>query len=228
MSIIDRQAASLGLYNGDRMTREEFHGIYERAPEELKAELIGGIVYRASPLKRRHGTYHTTLTTLFGNYESRTPGVECGDNVTIMLGDDSEPQPDLYLRILPEYGGQSGTSDKDYVTGAPELLAEISASSRSIDLHGKRDDYRRYGVREYLVINLRDQQLHWFDFSSDQQLQPDADGIVRLRTMPGLWIHADALLQRASSQLMATLQSGLASSEHGEFVKKLADAASDA
>src|SRR5205823_6033862 len=32
------------LHTGDRMTREEFHRIYEQMPKEFRAELIGGIV----------------------------------------------------------------------------------------------------------------------------------------------------------------------------------------
>jgi hypothetical protein len=46
----------LELHAGDRMTREEFHRIYERMPKKFKAELIGGTVFVASPLKWKHGT----------------------------------------------------------------------------------------------------------------------------------------------------------------------------
>src|SRR5947209_16507018 len=74
------EVAKPELHNGDRMTREEFHRIYEQMPEDFQAELIGGIVYVASPLKRRHGTNHLPLGTLFFTYESNTPGVESGDN----------------------------------------------------------------------------------------------------------------------------------------------------
>ena len=38
------------------MNREEFHRLYEQTPEGFKAELIGGIVYVASPLFRRMGS----------------------------------------------------------------------------------------------------------------------------------------------------------------------------
>src|SRR5438270_6929222 len=123
-------------------------------PGDFEAELIGGIVYVASPLKRRHGTNHLPLGNLLFAYEDHTPGVESGDNATILLGDEGEPQPDLFLRILPEFGGQSRTTDDDYVEGAPELVAEIAHSSRSIDLHRKREDYTRYGVWEYLVLDV--------------------------------------------------------------------------
>jgi Uma2 family endonuclease len=201
--------------------RQEFHRLYEKTPDGFKAELVGGVVYVASPLKRRHGTNHPMLIAVLVAYQASTPGVEVGDNTTVLLGDEGEPQPDLRLRILPEHGGQSTTSPDDYVEGAPELVAEIAHSSRSIDLNAKRDDYARYGVLEYLVVNLADRRLHWLDLRSGQELSPDADGVVRVRCFPGLWIHAEALLAKDYAQLMATLQQGLATPEHSEFVRRL-------
>src|SRR5262249_52481038 len=125
------------LRTGDRMTRAEFHRIYKRMPEDFKAELVGGIVYVASPLKRQHGMNHLPLGTLIFAHECHTLGVESGDNTTILLGREGEPQPDLYLRIQEEYGGQSRASGDDYVAHPPEALAEIAFSSRDIDLGPK-------------------------------------------------------------------------------------------
>ena len=140
MATVPESAAAterLELHSGDRMTREEFHRIYEQMPDDFEAELVGGTVYVSSPLKRRHGTNHLPLGSLFFAYEGHTPGVESGDNTTILLGEFAEPQPDLYLRILPEFGGQSRTTADDFVEGAAELLSEIAHSSRSMDLHSK-------------------------------------------------------------------------------------------
>jgi Uma2 family endonuclease len=164
------------------------------------------------------------LNGLLWIYAGHTPGVECGDNTTIRLGAAGEPQPDLYLRVLPEWGGQSTTTADDYVGGAPELIAEVAHSSRAIDLHGKRDDYARYGVLEYLVLNVRDHRLHWFDLRTGQELMPDADGVYRFRTFPGLCVHGEALLARDFPRMMATLNAGLATPEHAAFVQRLAAA----
>jgi hypothetical protein len=54
---------------------------------------------------------------LFAEYMRSTPGTESGRRVTVLLGEDSAPQPDLLLRIAPEFGGQSQTSDDDYIEG---------------------------------------------------------------------------------------------------------------
>ena len=212
------------MHNGDRMTQKEFHRVYEQMPEDFRAELIGGIVYVASPLKRRHGKPHMLLGGVFAAYEGNTRGVDAGDNTTVILGEEGEPQPDLYLRILPEFGGQSRTTADDYVEGAPELIAEIANTSRALDLHAKRRDYARYGVREYLVVVIGDRRIRWIDLREDRELPADADGVIRVRTFPGLWIAPEALFACDYKRVMATLEQGLASPEHAEFVARLAAA----
>src|SRR5689334_8753025 len=93
------------LENGDHLTQAEFHRRYKEYPEDVKAELIGGIVYIASPLRVFHGSYHPKLAVPFWHYMVATPGTELLDNATMILGEDNEPQPDLSLRILSEWGG---------------------------------------------------------------------------------------------------------------------------
>jgi hypothetical protein len=212
------------LHSGDRMDREEFHRVYGAMPDGFKAELIGGTVFVASPLKRKHATGHLPLGTAFFFYASRTPGLEAGDNATILLGEDSEPQPDLYLRILPEFGGRSRTTGDDYVSGPPELVGEIAHSSRSIDLHAKKDDYSTHGVLEYLVVCVHEEDVRWFDMKANRLYVPDAAGILRSTLFPGLWIDTSALFAGDAARLLATLEKGLASPEHAAFARKLAAA----
>ena len=85
----------------------------------------------------RHSHPHIRLVTWLGIYETDTPGVEAGDNGTVRLDLDNEPQPDAFLIIRPEHGGQARISEDDYIEGAPELVAEVASSSVSYDL-GKK------------------------------------------------------------------------------------------
>jgi Uma2 family endonuclease len=209
------------LYSGDCMSREEFHRLYQGAPEDFKAKLIGGTVYVASPLKLGHGEPHLLLGVVLVTYATRTPGVRPSDNTTVILGDNAELQPDLLLRVLPEYGGQSSTKSDDYVMGAPELVFEIAHSSQAVDLHAKKDEYALHGVLEYLVPCIHDERLRWFDLAANVELLPDSAGIVRIRCFPGLWINGPALLAQDYAALMQTLEEGLASPEHGAFVREL-------
>jgi Uma2 family endonuclease len=212
------------LVNGDRLTQAEFHRRYEAYPEDVRFELIGGIVYMASPVGWLHGSYHPKLSFGLELYASETPGVQLGDNATIILGEESEPQPDLTLRILREYGGRSRLNRDGYVKGTPEFLAEIAHSTVAIDLHQKRTDYQRARVGEYLVLCIAEQVLRWFDFRARREITPDAQGIYRSRIFPGLWIDGPALLERDTSRLGEVVRQGLASREHAQFVKRLAAA----
>lgn len=209
------------LKTGERLTQPEFHRRYELQPPHVKAELIEGVVYVASPTRRPHGLHHPKLSGVFWFYEGFTPGIELLDNATTILGPHSEPQPDLALRILPEYGGSSGENPQQYVTGAPELVAEIAHSSRDIDLNQKLRDYRAAGVLEYIVWSLEEPELFWFDFKKDQELKPNRQGVYRSRVFPGLWVERQALLNRDTPRLLAVVQQGIAHASHATFVKRL-------
>lgn len=209
------------LVNGERMKQSEFHRRYEACPEDERWELIGGIVYKTSPLRLTHSDYDGEIGYILETYRRATPGTQVTHNATTVLGEESEPQPDLGLRILPEYGGQSRTTPDDYLQGAPELLVEVAHSRRAIAMHDKRNDYQRTGVLEYLVVCIEEQQVHWFHFPSGDMLRANRQGISRSQVFPGLWLDIAALLRRDSARLMEVLQQGLASRAHTAFAKRL-------
>jgi Uma2 family endonuclease len=211
------------LQAGDRLTRAEFERRYRAMPHVRKAELIEGVVYMPSPVSNEgHSSPHFDLTTVLGVYRSQTPGVQGGDNGTILLDLDNEPQPDAFLRILPQYGGQSRDCD-GYVDGAPELIAEIAASSASYDLHDKLKAYRRNGVCEYVVWRVWDREIDWFVLraAAYERLLPTAGGVLRSEVFPGLWLDDGALIAGDLARAIAIVQQGLASAEHAEFAARL-------
>lgn len=212
------------LESGDRLTRQEFERRYTAMPNLKKAELIEGIVYVASPLRfKSHGKPHGNLIGWLWTYTVATPGVELGDNVTVRLDLDNEPQPDVVLIVDEQLGGQAHISDDDYVEGAPELVAEVAASSAANDLYDKKRVYRRNGVKEYLVWQIFDHKLDWFFLENGEYvpLDTDANGIIKSRVYPGLWLDVAALLAGEMTQVLASLQQGLNSQEHQDFLQRL-------
>jgi Uma2 family endonuclease len=203
------------------MKQPEFHRRYSQYPEDVKIELVGGVVYMSPPVRRLHGLYHGEVTLLLGLHRQATPGTEVLVDATTILDEDSEPSPDNMLRILSEYGGRSRVSADDYVVGPPELLAEVADSSRAIDLHQKRRDYERAGVLEYIVVCVDEQEIHWFHFPSRGRIRAGRDGVFRSKVFPGLWLNGAALLALDSAGVQATLEEGLASRAHAAFVKRL-------
>jgi hypothetical protein len=212
------------LESGDVLTRVEFERRYDAMPHVKKAELIEGVVYMPSPTRlQRHGRPNRHLSTWLGYYEAGTPGVEGGDNTTVRLDLDNEPQPDAMLLINPECGGQCRISPDDYVEGAPELVGEVAASSVSIDLNAKLHVYRRCGVREYIVWRVLDAEIDWFILREGRydRLAPDAEGIVRSEVFPGLWLDSAALIRGELARVLEILQRGVESSGHARFVARL-------
>ncbi len=209
------------LVHGDRLTRAEFERRYDAMPWVKKAELIEGEVFMPSPVRHGQHSYpHSLVVGWLVYYAVNTPGVQSGDNGSIRLDLDNEPQPDAYLIIPPDHGGQVFISEDDYIEGAPDLVAEIASSSASYDLGKKRVAYERTGVREYIVWRVLDRQIDWF-VNRDGRFEPiprAADGVLRSAVFPGLWLDTDALLRGDNAAAFLVLQQGLGSPEHAEFV----------
>jgi Uma2 family endonuclease len=205
------------------LSREEFHRRYEAMPESLKAELIDGVVYMAPVGDEGHSQANVSLVTWLGHYRWRTPGTKPGTNVTVILDDRNEPQPDACLMLPPGAGGQTRRDPDDFLHGCPELIAEVARSSKSHDLGPKKALYLRHGVREYIVWRTADGALDWFAARSGQyeRREPDERGILRSEVFPGLWLDVPALLRDDGQALLRTLEEGLATTEHADFLARL-------
>lgn len=222
----DRPASVIPfLESGDRLSRAEFERRYQAMPYLKKAELIEGVVYVASPLRfESHAEPHSNLITWLVTYKSATPGVRVGDNPTVRLDLDNEPQPDAVLLIDESAGGQTRISEDDYVEGAPELVVEIAASSASIDLNDKKRVYRRNGVLEYIVWRVLERQVDWFRLEAEEyvKLESDSAGVLKSQIFPGLWLAVDPLIADDMARVLAVLQEGIQSPAHRAFLAQLA------
>jgi Uma2 family endonuclease len=212
------------LANGDRLTRDEFERRYEAMPHVKKAELIEGTVYMPSPVHASaHSEPHAHITTWLGVYAAATPHVSVGDNATVRLDLDNEPQPDALLRIDEEAGGLSRISEDDYIEGPPELIVEVAHSSAAYDLHDKKQVYRRNGVQEYVVWQVEDERVDWFvlEEGAYRSLSPDEKGHLVSRTFPGLVLNVEALLSADLAAVLSGVQSQTGSDAHQAFVERL-------
>ncbi len=212
------------LKEGDRLTRDEFERRYDAMPNLRKAELIEGVVHVPSPVsQRRHSGPHATLIGWLFHYRAKTPGVELGDNPSVRLDAGNMPQPDAVLFVQPEYGGQVKIDADGYINGAPDLVAEVSASTESYDLHGNLQAYQHNRVPEYIAWRVLKHQVDWFILrdGSYERLAPSEDGILRSTVFPGLWLDPAALIHDDLNTLLAVLQRGLDSPEHAESAARL-------
>jgi Uma2 family endonuclease len=172
------------LCDGDRLSRDEFLRRWELLPDLKHAQLLAGIVYMASPVSTSHGSLHSCFITWLGLYQARTPGCQTLTEGTALIENDA-PQPDIALRILPAFGGQS-RDQGPYLAGAPELIVEVAASSRARDLGPKSQLYLQAGVREYLTALVDEERLVWREFHQHawRDVPPDSAGILHSRVFP--------------------------------------------
>lgn len=216
------------LRNGDHLDRVEFERRYEAMPEGTKAELIDGVVYMAAAVRaEEHATPHAAVMFWLTNYWARTAGTRACDNASIRLDMDNMPQPDALLMIEADCGGHATIDADGYITGGPELVCEVAASTVSMDRNTKLRQYRSNGVREYVLWRVEQDALDWFVLRGGQydQVGPGADGLHRSEVFPGLWLDAPALLRLDLLRVFDVLQQGVASPEHAAFVASLQQAA---
>lgn len=214
------------LEPGDQMDFEEFVRRWAAYPSLKRAELLDGEVFMpaAAVTADFHARPHAHLMTWLGTYAGHTSGVDVLNDPTIRLGRKSGPQPDGCLAVLPSHGGRVSTSPEGYYVGAPELVVEISGSTVGRDLTRKLAIYREHEVREYLVYRSYDGELDAFVLAGPdfERRSVGGDGIYRSVAFPGAWLNVGSLVAGDLAGILSTVQAGIRSAEHAEFVRKLA------
>lgn len=210
------------VHDGTRMTGEEFFRACEENPTYARLELIDGIARMPSPSQIIHDNPLSVLVMLAKIYQGHTVGTQGVGTPTVVLDRGNVFQPDAILRLTDAVGGQSKAPLDEFIEGAPELVIEVSNTSRAFDLNQKMLAYRENGVREYLVADVRSQSFHWYDLQNDRPREIDPDGVIRSKEFPGFWIQSAAVFRDDILTAMLTLQAGLASAEHLAFVEALA------
>ena len=129
----------------------------DAAPQEGRADRRSRL-HAVTRSPARHGKPHVDIIAWLGSYAAATPGAAGGDNSTLRLDLDNEPQPDAFCSSTARLRRPGRIARTTMSKAAPELVVEVAASSVSYDLHAKLNAYRRNGVREYVVWRVLDRQ----------------------------------------------------------------------
>jgi Uma2 family endonuclease len=180
----NRAAVPLELENGAVMSREEFHALYSECEGLERVELIEGVVYMPSPIRVvQHSRPQKLILLWLDAYQQLHEGaLEAMGSGTVLLDGQNEPIPDAML-----YRTRPGRFEDGYLRGAPELVAEVAASTTSRDLHQKKRAYERNGVIEYIVWRTVNGEIDWFQLRDGvyARREPDADGIIESEEFRG-------------------------------------------
>ena len=140
------------LRSGMRMSLEDFLALGET---EERLELCDGVLYLMPRPSKDHQFLLARLYQHFALYLDDFPitPAEVYPNVTTIL------PPELQCAVDPDLvvvlAGRSDVGGRIHVEGVPDLVVEILFSDRSHDLVYKRRVYAEAGVREYWVVDPR-------------------------------------------------------------------------
>ena len=140
------------LRSGMRMSLDDFLALGET---EERLELCDGVLYLMSSASKDHQFLMHWIRHYFEAYLDGfdEPPAEVHHELTTILSREREqaPEPDIVVVLT----GRGDVGGRIHVEGAPDLVVEILSSDRSHDLVYKRRVYAEAGVREYWVVDPR-------------------------------------------------------------------------
>ncbi len=157
------------------------------APDE-RVELIEGEIIDVPPIGREHAGIVNKLTNLLA-YALHGKAIVAAQN-PVVLGDYSEPQPDLaVLKFREDYYTQAHPGPEDIL-----LLVEVADTTARYDREVKVPLYARHRIPEVWLIDLNEKRLEVYsgpergeyrhvDFYRSGAISPRAfpDIVVELR-----------------------------------------------
>ena len=162
---IIREKALDYQYGGKKVSYEEFMEIYEKST--LRMEFINGEIYiLASPTIGHQeilGRMHITFDEYFKGNKCRV--FLAPFDVHFKKKDFKEPdvmQPDILVACDLE----DNVTEKGRYMGTPTLVVEIlSDSTRNKDMIDKLNTYRLSGVKEYWIIDEKQENIMIYSFN---------------------------------------------------------------
>ncbi len=134
-----------------RFTVEEWHRLGEAGffTDDHRVELLDGEIILMSPIGNRHALAFAFLNDLLADFKEDRFLIWPGNPVE--ADNRSEPLPDLTL-----LSRLHRTSQRHPFSHDAFLIVEISDSSLTYDRTRKLRKYATTGVREYWIVNLKD------------------------------------------------------------------------
>lgn len=138
-------------YHGVRMSATEY---FAAEDDGFRYELVDGVMVTAPSPTRRHQGVVTEILFQITAYLRDNPVGDVWPDLDVHLGpkpdgEDLVYRPDI---VFVRVGRLSPSSN--YVDVPPDLVVEVvSGLTRRYDSETKRDDYERFGVGEYWLVD---------------------------------------------------------------------------
>lgn len=174
-----------------RIRVNEYHRMIEAGilGEDEHVQLVDGMLVAMSPQGPPHAFVIQELSRLL--IRSLPDSFKVRVQLSLTLGDDSEPEPDLAVVDARDAGSRAR-----HPTTAL-LVIEVAGESLRFDRASKAALYARAGVREYWIVNLADSMIEVYR-------EPEAGGyretlafprgqVVAAGDLPGLRVDVSVL-----------------------------------
>ncbi len=161
-----REKAMDYQYGGKKVSYEEFMEIYEKST--LRMELINGEIYLLASPSIGHQEILGRLYLIFNEYfkDKKCRVFLAPFDVHFKKKDLNEPdvmQPDVVVACDLE----GNVTEEGRYMGTPTLVIEIlSDSTRTKDMIDKLNTYRLSGVKEYWIIDQKQENIMVYDFDN--------------------------------------------------------------
>jgi Uma2 family endonuclease len=172
-----------------RLTVVDFHkmgdaGIFN---EDARVELIEGELFDMPPI----GSGHASVVMIFIHLLTRAVGdlAIVGAQTPIVLGEESEPQPDIVLlKSRDDFYARSHPMPEDVL-----WLIEVADSSTYYDRSIKIPLYARYRIPEVWLLDLPHKRLEVYcnpmpDHAAYQRLEQYHEGTASPQLLPNVTI----------------------------------------
>ncbi len=185
------------------VTKEMFD---ELANEDVRAELIDGVMIVPSPASPRHDRVAGFVRSLLWNFaEGQRLGQVFGPDALIHLASCRKFAPDGFFLETSRVPTPLPEDELDVI---PNLLFEVlPPSTRNDDLHVKRPAFRQAGVEEMWFIDIDNEQI-----IADRKLKRRyrettvTEGRLTSSALPGFWLDVGWLWAEPLPNFMACLQ----------------------
>lgn len=170
-----------------------YDDLREIPDDGMRREIIGGeLIVHPAPTTG-HQRVAGYLYRLICAYADEHGGEAFFASVDVLLGRFNVVQPDLIFLSAEQ---PRVPSEQQAIERAPDLVVEVlSPSTKGTDRVRKMALYASSGIREYWIADPdpRTLVIHVLDDEEYVAVQPDADGSIASRQLPGLRVDPAAV-----------------------------------
>ena len=136
---------------------------YLALPEDVRAELIDGVIYNMGAPLPSHEVISVRLLYDLESHIRKNNGrckvFSAPVDVQLDMDDRTVVQPDIFVLC------DKNKVNRSRIFGAPDLVIEIlSKESRNRDMYLKNSKYKNAGVREYWIVDPKQENVIVYDY----------------------------------------------------------------